>query len=257
MVKTLRDIFLTLVISFVISCFVWELCFADEIEDEIVLQNEEEIIFDESQSEYESNQSDIIPYPSSQSFANLYVENLIVQPVEPEIEEEEEEILVYSDLASAPSNSIPSIPRDNTVLYRGSFGGRDCWLLLPYGASDSLSTVNGVLVNFGASSITGRLLYADELDLTSYNDTFLVLVSQFSTNLPSQIYNYSYSSYSRYYFHNGTRITYTDTYGDFIVAEQVNTESSSNQEKITTVLVLICLFVGSRFIFDFFRIARR
>lgn len=257
MVKTLRDIFLTLVISFVISCFVWELCFADEILDESVLQNEEEIILDESQSEYESNQSDIIPDSTSQSFANLYVENLYVQPVEPEDEEEEEEVLVYTNLAAAPQSSLPSIPRDNTVLYRGSFGGRDCWLLLPFGASDSLVTLNGVLVNVGSSSITGRLLYSDELDLSSYDDTFLVLVSQFSTNLPGQIYNYSYSSYSRYYFHNGTRITYIDTYGDFIVSEQVNTESSSNQEKITSVLILICLFVGSRYIFDFFRIARR
>lgn len=257
MVKTLRDIFITIVISFVISCFVWEFCFADEIEEEIVIQNEEETILDESQSEFESDQPDIIPDSTSQSLANLYVENLIVQPVEPEVEEEEEEILVYTDLASAPQSSLPSIPRDNTVLYRGTFGGRDCWLLLPYGAADSLSTVNGVLVNVGSSNLTGRLLYADELDLSSYEDTFLVLVSQFSTSLPNQVYLYSYSSYSRYYYWNGTRITYTDTYGDFTVSEQVNTESSSTQEKSFLVVLVICLFVGSRYILDFFRLARR
>lgn len=256
MVKIIRDVAITALLSFFFCAILFELCYADENEvSEEVIENE--IVMEDINNESEPDQPDVIPDTTSESLRDLYIKNLIILPSEDEVEEEEEEeILVYSDLAQAPANSLPSIPRDNTVLYCGSFAGRDCWLLLPLGSTDSLTTINGVLINVGSSSITGRLFYTDEINLSSYEDTFLVLTSQFSTNLPNQVFLYQYSSFARYYYHNGTRLTYSDTYGDFTVTEQVDTTDNRPLIVLQSLFIALLLFVGCRFILEFFRVAR-
>lgn len=255
MFKIFRDVVITSLLSFFFCAVVFEICYADDVEEVVdfessVVEMEEDII------DFESDQSDVVPDTTGESLRDLYIKNLIILPKEDEVEEEEEEVFVYSDSSSLAQNSLPSIPRDNTVLYRGSFSGRDCWLLLPLGSTDTLITINGVLVNVGGSNITGRLFYTDELNLTSYEDTFLVLTSQFSTNLPNQVYLYQYSSYARYYYYNGSRLTYNDTYGDFLVTQQLDT--SDNRPTIVTqsLITILLLFVGTSFILGFFRVAR-
>lgn len=245
----LRNHLIVILLSLLFSFIFYFDCYADE---EII---ESEVFFDDS-AEFEPDQSDIVPDSPGQSFTNLYVENLIVSPSEElEPEEEEEEIYILSSPDEAQRDILPIIPRDNTVLYFGSFGGRDCWALFPLSVADSLITVNGVLINIGANNVTGRVFYSDSLDLSSYDLSFLTLVSQFSTNLPTSVYNYQYGSYVRAYSSNGQRLVYSDSYGNFIVSDIVPTFDNTRSQTEYYILIVICLFVGSGFIFT--RLSRR
>ena len=248
---SLRNHIFVFIISIVISFLVYFDCYADEIVD---LPESE--VLEDVPAQSESVESDFIPDLSGQSLSNLYVENLIISTPEVEIsEEEEEEIYILSPSESFSSRSLPIIPRDNTLLYFGSFDNRDCWALFPQSASDSLCSIDGVLVNLGSSNITGRIFYADAFDLTDFQLSFIVLSSQFSTGTANTVYTYSYPSYVRYYYSNGQRLVNSDSYGFFYVSDIVPTFDTSREQKQYYIILIICLFVGSGFIFS--RLSRR
>lgn len=244
------------IIVFLLSLFISFLLYFDCYADELDAQPESEVLDDVS-AQSESIQSDSFSDLSSQSYSNLYVENLIVSPSQDEIseEEEEEEIYILSLDESLSSRSLPIIPRDNTVLYFGSFDNRDCWALFPQSVADSLCSVDGVLINLGNSNITGRVFYSDSFDSSDFELSFLVLSSQFSTQTANSIYQYSYPSYLRHYYDNGTRLVNSDSYGFFYVSDIVPTFDSSREQKQYYIILIICLFVGSGFIFA--RLSRR
>lgn len=256
MIKVIRNHVITILISMILSCIVWESCYADELPDTDMNTELEDNFVIESESE--SDQPDSISDPTGQSFNNLYVQNLIVQPPEevPE-EEEEEEIYILTAPHALSSDNVPIIPRDNTLLYYGTFDNRIAWLLLPVSAADQLTTIDGVLTNISSSNITGRLFYEDAFSLTTYENTYFTLISQFSTNLPSTIFSYSFPSYARSYYNNNGRITYADTYGTFQVSQLLPTVDNSRSEKTYDLLFIICLIIGTQYILSFFRLSRR
>lgn len=260
--RIVKDCIITTILSFIFASLLFCSAYADEIEvmtDDVLNLESEVNAYYESESGSSPSESDIVSDPENQPLNNLYVQNLIIQSQEEEApeEEEEEEIYIFNSENEILAASLPSIPRDNTIIYRGTFANNPCWVMFPGSAADSLIVVDGILVNIGSNTVTGRVFSSDTFDISEVNCNYLVIYSQFSTNIPQSNYTYTYPSYLREYYHNGTRITYADTYGNFNVIELTRTNDNTLEYKIFICVFVCLLFVGTGYILSFFRIGKR
>lgn len=186
---------------------------------------------------------------------NLYVHQIIVSPEESD-ELDEEEIFILESPAKA-SETSPGIPSVNTVIYRGYFGDRPCFIAFPSEFAAVLTVSDGVLVNVGSSTITGRLFYDNELDLTDYSYSLFNLASIFNSNSPNQVYRYGYLSYVRYYhYESGYNLSWSDTYGNFTVEEIIPTRTEGTSENIFYCVLIITLILGMTYIMSWIRFSK-
>lgn len=134
----------------------------------------------------------------------------------------------------------------NTVVYSGSFGGSACRLVVPYDSYKSLSVVNGVLVNIGNTSISGRLLYGSNEISNSDYQAYSYIINPIYGNT-SNVWRYGSFNYRRYYYlytnpNTGSQsIQYNDTYGDFRVTD---TQIHFATQERGYYLGLIALIIG-------------
>lgn len=249
---TFRGTVLTIFLAVFFSLMIWDSVYGEDY-DNFNDDPLEEVYLDESESESLQSGSDFTEDSQVQLLPDLYVQNLIVQAPEPsEPEEEPPEVSILG--SPSPSDStFPALARSNNYLIRGRFGDSDCWLSLPLSARDTTTVIENRLVNLGSSNITGRIFYSDLIDLSDYELDFLVLTSQYSTNLSSQLYNYQYPSYLRHYFLQNGRITYSDTYGLFEVVEEYPLESTSFDMRFFELYIMIVFFLGAHLIISTFK----
>lgn len=183
-----------------------------------------------------------------------YVKDLFIMAIQEvmPMEEKEEAVLITSvdsdespKLLSTGSRSSNQSVYKNTVVYTGKFGGNDARLVIPYEDYSSLNVIGGKLINVGHNTVTGRILYSNsDLNTTDYETYSYILNPIYgSTN---NVYSYGSFNYQRHYYLNTTsgynRISYNDTYGDFMVTDTDIYYSAS--ERQLYVLYILLLFLG-------------
>lgn len=201
-----------------------------------------------------ADQLDILPDEEAK-LPDLYVHQIIVSPEETN-ELDEEEVFILESPSKASENS-PGIPSVNTIIYRGYFGDRPCFVAFPSEYAAFLTVSDGILINVGPSTVTGRLFYDNELDLTEYSYSLFNLASIFNSNSPNQVYRYGYLSYVRYYhYESGYNVTWSDTYGNFTVEEVVPTRVVGTTENIFYCVLIITLILGMTYIMSWLRFSK-
>lgn len=176
-----------------------------------------------------------------------------------EILPDEDEDIIDADIAAEPDVDLhlfaaPFALSDkpthkNVVIYHGTFNNYPCDLIVPYSAYSNLDIVNNYIVNVGTSSITGKLLYDNNvLDPSNYDSyTYIINPIYGST---SNVYTYGSFNYRRHYYLNRTnnvyRISNEDMYGNFYVND-IDIYYSASERVLYTLYVLL-LFMGVIFL---------
>lgn len=189
--------------------------------------------------------------------------DLFGEPEKEELElEEEMEILQAEDdrlftmgvlespfLSSVRSNSRTGYK--NVVVFHGSFNSYDCDLIIPYDQYKYLLVQNNYLVNVGSSSVTGKILYDDELLDPSNYDSYVYVLNPIYGNT-TNVYNYGSFNYRRHYLLTSSgsydRITSQDMYGNFYVNDI--DVYYSNSERTYYGILFILLFMGVNFLWN-------
>lgn len=143
------------------------------------------------------------------------------------------------------ANNEPDNYHKNVVVFHGRFNNYNADLVVPYSSYASLDVIDSVLVNVGSSSVTGRILYDDEvLDPSKYDTYSYILNPVYGST--SNVYNYGSFNYRRHYYLNTSsgynRITYDDMYGNFYV-DDIDVYYSAS-ERTYYILMVILLFMG-------------
>lgn len=147
------------------------------------------------------------------------------------------------------SNSSRSVASNykNVIVYSGSFNNYDCEIVFPYSALSYLDVIDGKLVNVGASSVTGRILYDGEvLDPSVYDSYTYIVQPIYGTT--TNVYNYGSFNYRRHYYlqsyAGGQRIASEDMYGNFFVDDYKVYYSSTERNYYLLLIILLSLGVG-------------
>ncbi len=181
------------------------------------------------------------------------IRNVIVPP---EAEETEEESLLVDEQSVPALYDAGGFNIDrNVVIYVGRWNGQSARLVLPAVTEATLwkDPDSGALYNVGTSNIVGRIFYGDA-DLTDYNQYVFTMTPALNGNA-STLYNDGYPNYCRRYYVSGGRVTYTTTYGNFIVTEVVNTPSDV-QEDVNGLYLLVLILIGGVQILCFWKKSR-
>ena len=165
----------------------------------------------------------------------------------------------FEDSSLGAWNVIPYEPGDIEVLYldsdsdyknivkfTGTFRGSDVELVIPYSEYSYLSVVDGKLINVGPSQVSGRLLFSgDTINPSDYEYHVYNLNPVYGSS--NSVYQYGSFNFDRYYYLNSSgsydRITYDDTYGDFIVTDIDIYFSSSERVYYLGLVILFMMGV--------------
>ena len=134
----------------------------------------------------------------------------------------------------------------NVVVFTGTFDGVDYDLYVPYDSYHSLTIDNGALINVGSSTVQGYMLSpGDDIDISAYDVEIYNMNPIFgSTN---NVYQYGSRNYQRHYYLQTSgaydRITYDDTYGNFIV-DDVSLHFASSERIYYLGFFIIALLGG-------------
>lgn len=244
--------------TFLITAYADDVIYADNVGyysvsvDDAYLESEyfDEYDYEEDEDYYyeDFEQSIVIASPSDFSFTGRLEDYFIPLENKPEsIESASEDIILLSEENSpvllAPLNRAIGFDDDykNTVVFTGTFGGNTARLVIPYDRYSELTLVNGVLLNIGNSSVTGRLLYgSNQITHNGYDTYNYTLNSVYGST--SNVWRYGSFNYLRHYYlytnpSTGSQsINYSDTYGNFIVTD-VDIHYSDNNRLYYALLV--------------------
>ena len=185
------------------------------------------------------------------SDSTVYITDSNVVLLSPDGGEDENNVAAFAD-----SDSI-SVPTDNCIVYEVRILGNDYTAVFPLSVADSLTVSDGVLLNVGASSITGRLFQGD-FDTTSYGRYFCTLYPVLGTSGNTNAYRNGSWSYLTEYVPSGTsytNLTGTNYYGNIYVLEEAS--AFSGMSKAYLVFFGVWAFLGFICLHDSVRSARR
>lgn len=136
----------------------------------------------------------------------------------------------------------------NVIIYEGIWNGQSARLVLPASTATTLFIdSDSCLYNVGTDTITGRLFYDSEADLTDYNINAFTLTPCLGNNA-STLYSSGYPSYNRNYYKSSSsynNLSYDTTYGLFKVVRTVQTPSDLPADKNGIYLLFIALIGGA------------
>lgn len=141
---------------------------------------------------------------------------------------------------------------ENCLIYRITYNGSACTLLIPASYYDSIYIDdNGVIWNVGNSTIQGRIIFSDTINDSDY-DMYLVQILSCigSTSAPSQAYSYrSLTEVRHYYLRDSDRIRYTSSYGALTTTGD-NSNLSRNPVAVNKLMftIVIALMLGGGFL---------
>lgn len=163
------------------------------------------------------------------------------------LDSQHEDEPINLDIASyLTSNRTQDSYHKNVVVYHGKFNSYDADLVVPYSVYSSLDVINDYIVNVGSSSITGKILYDnDVLDPSNYDSYVYIMNPVYgSTN---NVYTYGSFNYRRHYYLNTSsgynRITYDDMYGNFYVDDVDVYYSASERQYYLLMVILLAMGV--------------
>lgn len=217
--------------------------------DPLPLENEKEIIYYDSDGKYHEDfiQGDTVYTLSADDLRTILEDTVIqIKPYE-ETDIQESNVQIADDFDNNMLMNIQSVQAsynqsyNNTVIFSGTFDNESCKLVVPRSVYDSLTVIDGKLVNIGNSAITGKLLYNnDDIDLSEY-DTYSYILNPIS-GTTSNVYRYGSFNFRRhYYLSSGSypSINYTDMYGNFFVDNVDVRYSSAHRLDYIAMLAIV------------------
>lgn len=203
--------------------------------------------FDVEENEMDNNQ-----YTNDDSSSNTgllqSIKDILLDVVPQKVDDVEHEIKIANAPLTVTSSSGDTYHK-NVVVYEGRFNNQDVQLIVPYSDYSKLDIINGILVNIGSSSLTGRFLYDGDILSPSEYDTYSYILNPVYGST-ANVYQYGSFNYQRHYYLNsysgGYRITYTDTYGYFYPSSYKVYYSVSERQYY--LLMVILLFMGVMFL---------
>lgn len=187
------------------------------------------------------------------------VNNFNVKQEEEEVVEEEEEyISLLSNLDPVPGE-VKNLPDYNVVRFAGSFNGTNGYYIFPYSVRDSLFVNSqGVLLNVGTSNVVGRFFASDNFSPTESTSVRLAtLLPVFGSNTASTVYRYGYTTYvTTYYTNTGSNLGSTNTYGHFMVSDELRTDVRNTEHDNFLLLLILVLLQGGSFLCYFLKFSR-
>lgn len=146
-----------------------------------------------------------------------------------------------SDISVLALSDLFSLDR-NVIIYEGIWNGVSARLVIPASNASALFIdADDRLYNVGTANIVGRIFY-DDFEPLDYEANVFTLTPCLGNNA-STLYNYTYPSYNRRYYESNSRLTYTDTYGLFIVQKVVKTPSDL-PESVNGIYLLVLILIG-------------
>lgn len=188
---------------------------------------------------------------TSISDSTVYITDSNVVLLSPDGSEDESNVAAIAD-----TDSI-SVPTDNCIVYEVRILGNDYTAVFPLSVADSLTVSDGVLLNVGSSSITGRLFQGD-FDTSTYGRYFCTLYPVLGTSGNTNAYRNGSWSYLTEYVPSGssyTNLTGTNYYGNIYVLEEASAFSGMNTTDLVFLSLWLCL--GILCLLNIVRNARR
>lgn len=186
----------------------------------------------------EEDSSDVQETEIPDTSLSIYADTVNIQPLPDDFDPT---VMVLSG-----ERAVVSFSETDVVLYRVRFDNVDYTAVFPVSASDSLVVCDGVLLNVGASTVTGRL-FAGNFNTGSYCPDMVTLNSVFATASNTNAYRYGGWSFRTHYYPRqgaGTPTLDSDTfYGDFYVLEEP--KAFSGMTDYQSIIVGILCFLSA------------
>lgn len=112
----------------------------------------------------------------------------------------------------------------DVLVYKGNITGYgECYLVFSASYEDSLTLLDGQLLNFSGSNITGAIYLSDNLNVQAVDSLLITVLGRASTQYASNYYRYGGESYVTSYTRNNTStsLTSTSTYVQVSDVEQI------------------------------------
>lgn len=202
------------------------------------LPDEESSVSDSESLSGEISASDAAETQVSDSPVIIFADNVSVQSLS---DSDTPAVMAFS-----ADDDVISLPEDACVSYKVRVDGNDYTAVFPVSAADSLSVSDGVLLNVGSSTVTGRL-FTDSFDTGTYGNAYVTLYSVLSTSGNTNAYRYGAWSYITRYAPSSSgssSLTSSVTYCNIYVLEEpgaCSTWTSFELVQVTLLLLLILL----------------
>lgn len=147
----------------------------------------------------------------------------------------EDNMLLSGDLVNnvVPLDSTAVVPLavnglvtdvSDVLVYKGNVTGYgECYLVFSASYEDSLTLLDGQLLNFSGSNITGAIYTSDNLNVQAVDTLLITILGRASTQYASNYYRYGGENYVTSYTRNNTTtsLTSTSTYVQVSDVEQI------------------------------------
>ena len=125
--------------------------------------------------------------------------------------------VVPLDSSGIDSLAVSGLVSDvsNVLVYKANVSGYgECYLLFSAEYDDSLTVLDGQLLNFGSSNVTGAIYRSDSLNVSAVDTMLITIVGRSSTSYAGNYYRYGGENYVTTYElnSNGSGLTSTSTY---------------------------------------------
>lgn len=209
---------------------------------------------DASEVSYQADESSITGFYNPET-GELTLNTLNVKELNLEPKDEEEDILADENISllsslDSVSPEVKNLPLYNVCAFSGSFNGTSGTYIFPIVYRDSLFVTNQkVLLNVGSSNVVGRFFSSDTFSPSESTSVKMVtLLPILSGSTASTVYNYGYTTYLTTYNVVNNRLQGTNTYGNFIVQDEIRCDTNTVEYDSFLLLLILTLFVGGYFV---------